>query len=161
MYELPKKNHTYVCTVDVATGRGLDYSTFSIFDISVQPFKQVATYCNASYSLTFLIFSCSEVNLIRWMSRCLALEYYENTGFNFVELSLFPPRLPIITERLNFTTSQHGRRVGIMPAVLDVGWSVRSAVRAAVILPSLRPCYRGCCAERSHFRCVPFVAFLE
>ena len=50
MYEPPKKNHTYVCTVDVATGRGLDYSTFSIFDISVQPFKQVATYRDSMIS---------------------------------------------------------------------------------------------------------------
>ena len=49
MYE-PQKNHTYVCTVDVATGRGLDYSTFSIFDVSVQPFKQVATYRDSMIS---------------------------------------------------------------------------------------------------------------
>ena len=31
-------------TVDVARGRGQDYSTFSIFDISEKPFKQVAIY---------------------------------------------------------------------------------------------------------------------
>ena len=50
MYEPPKKNHTYVCTVDVATGRGLDYSTFTIIDVSVQPFKQVATYRDSMIS---------------------------------------------------------------------------------------------------------------
>jgi len=44
MYEKPQEGHVYVCTVDVSKGRGLDYSTFSIFDTSVQPFKQVATY---------------------------------------------------------------------------------------------------------------------
>jgi hypothetical protein len=44
MYEKPIEGHTYVCTVDVSKGRGLDYSTFSIFDTSVQPFRQVATF---------------------------------------------------------------------------------------------------------------------
>ena len=44
MYERPQEGHVYVATVDVSKGRGLDYSTFSIFDTSVQPFKQVATY---------------------------------------------------------------------------------------------------------------------
>jgi hypothetical protein len=44
LYEKPQEGHVYVCTVDVSKGRGLDYSTFSIFDTSVQPFKQVATY---------------------------------------------------------------------------------------------------------------------
>ena len=44
MYDRPVEGHEYVCTVDVSQGRGIDYSTFSIFDVSVQPFKQVATY---------------------------------------------------------------------------------------------------------------------
>jgi hypothetical protein len=44
LYEKPNEDHSYVATVDVSKGRGLDYSTFSIFDVSVKPFKQVATY---------------------------------------------------------------------------------------------------------------------
>lgn len=44
IYERPKEGHSYVCTVDVSKGRGIDYSTFSIFDVSTQPFKQVATF---------------------------------------------------------------------------------------------------------------------
>ena len=44
IYERPKEGHSYVCTVDVSKGRGIDYSTFSIFDVSSQPFKQVATF---------------------------------------------------------------------------------------------------------------------
>ena len=32
--------------VDVAKGRGQDYSTFSVIDISAEPFKQVAVYRN-------------------------------------------------------------------------------------------------------------------
>ena len=44
LYQEPRKNNTYVMTVDVARGRGQDYSTFSIFDVSEKPFKQVGIY---------------------------------------------------------------------------------------------------------------------
>ena len=44
VYERPQENHNYVVTVDVSQGRGFDYSTFSIFDVSRRPFKQVCTY---------------------------------------------------------------------------------------------------------------------
>ena len=44
VYEEPKVNHDYIITVDVAKGRGQDYSTFNIIDVSEDPFKQVATF---------------------------------------------------------------------------------------------------------------------
>lgn len=44
VYTKPVRDHTYVMFVDVAKGRGQDYSTFNIVDVSVNPFKQVATY---------------------------------------------------------------------------------------------------------------------
>lgn len=44
VYERPKKNHDYMLFVDVAKGRGQDYSTFNVVDISARPFKQVAVY---------------------------------------------------------------------------------------------------------------------
>ena len=46
IYEHPVKGHEYICMVDVARGRGLDYSTFNIIDITARPFKQVAVYRN-------------------------------------------------------------------------------------------------------------------
>lgn len=42
--EEPQKDHTYVVTVDVARGQGLDYSAFSIIDVTSIPYKQVAKY---------------------------------------------------------------------------------------------------------------------
>ena len=39
---------------DVAKGRGIDFSTFSIFDVSSKPFKQVATFRN--YLISPLLF---------------------------------------------------------------------------------------------------------
>ena len=46
VYCNPKANYDYVMTVDVAKGRGLDYSTFNIIDITSRPFRQVACYRN-------------------------------------------------------------------------------------------------------------------
>lgn len=46
IYEETQKGHQYVMTVDVAKGRGQDYSTFNVIDISTRPFKQVAAYRN-------------------------------------------------------------------------------------------------------------------
>ena len=46
IYEDPIKNHEYIMTVDVSKGRGQDYSTFNVIDISTRPFKQVAVYRN-------------------------------------------------------------------------------------------------------------------
>tara|TARA_R110000868_G_scaffold375665_1_gene640290 strand:- start:31968 stop:33560 length:1593 start_codon:yes stop_codon:yes gene_type:complete len=44
IYERPMTNHEYIMTVDVAKGRGQDYSTFNVIDITVRPFRQVAVY---------------------------------------------------------------------------------------------------------------------
>ena len=46
VYELPEPKRTYVICVDVAEGQGLDYSTFSVFDVSEIPYRQVAKYRN-------------------------------------------------------------------------------------------------------------------
>lgn len=43
--EIPdSKDHNYMIFVDVAKGRGQDYSTFNIIDITSKPFRQVATF---------------------------------------------------------------------------------------------------------------------
>jgi hypothetical protein len=44
IYGFPKKNGVYFVTVDVARGRGGDYSAFSIFDATQVPYTQVVTY---------------------------------------------------------------------------------------------------------------------
>lgn len=46
IYDETIKDHQYVITVDVSKGRGQDYSTFNVIDISTRPFKQVAVYRN-------------------------------------------------------------------------------------------------------------------
>lgn len=44
VYEKPLEDHTYIMTVDVCKGRGQDYSTFTIVDVSEKPFRVVATF---------------------------------------------------------------------------------------------------------------------
>jgi len=50
VYEEPIEGHEYIMTVDVSKGRGQDYSTFNLIDISVRPFAQVAVYRNNTIS---------------------------------------------------------------------------------------------------------------
>ena len=50
IYKEPVKEHEYILTADVSKGRGQDYSSFSLIDISVRPFEQVAVYRNNTIS---------------------------------------------------------------------------------------------------------------
>jgi len=50
IYDRPNKEHEYLMMVDVSKGRGQDYSTFNVIDISTRPFKQVAVYRNNTIS---------------------------------------------------------------------------------------------------------------
>ena len=53
IYDQPKKEHEYVMTVDVSKGRNQDYSTFTIIDVSKQPFEQVAVFRDNNISPMF------------------------------------------------------------------------------------------------------------
>jgi len=44
VYERPSSDSDYMMFVDVAKGRGQDYSTFNIIDVSSKPFRQVAVF---------------------------------------------------------------------------------------------------------------------
>jgi hypothetical protein len=44
IYKQPIEEHEYIMTVDVSKGRGQDYSTFTIIDVSTEPFEQVAVF---------------------------------------------------------------------------------------------------------------------
>ena len=63
LYEEALQDNNYILTVDVSKGRGQDYSTFSVFDITSKPFKQVVTYRNNIISPLLL------PDLIAWTAR--------------------------------------------------------------------------------------------
>ena len=44
VYQEPITNHTYVVVCDVSRGVDLDYSAFSVFDVTQQPYRQIAKY---------------------------------------------------------------------------------------------------------------------
>lgn len=50
IYDKTRPSHEYIMTVDVSKGRGQDFSTFTIIDISTRPFQQVAVYRNNTIS---------------------------------------------------------------------------------------------------------------
>jgi hypothetical protein len=54
IYEETKKGHEYIILVDVSKGRGQDYSTFNVIDVTSRPFNQVAVYrCNSISPILF------------------------------------------------------------------------------------------------------------
>ena len=54
IYKEPQADHEYIMTVDVSKGRGQDYSSFNLIDISLSPFEQVAVYrCNTISPILF------------------------------------------------------------------------------------------------------------
>ncbi len=50
IYKDPEPNRTYTMTVDVAEGQNLDYSTFSVIDVTEIPYRLVAKYRNNKIS---------------------------------------------------------------------------------------------------------------
>jgi hypothetical protein len=44
IYEAPIKDHIYTLVADTSRGKGLDYSAFSVIDVTSMPYKQVCTY---------------------------------------------------------------------------------------------------------------------
>jgi len=50
VYEEPIENHKYLMFVDVSKGRGMDYSTFNVIDVTEEVFKQVAVFRNNTTS---------------------------------------------------------------------------------------------------------------
>lgn len=45
-YKRPEPEHKYALVADVARGKGIDYSAFSVIDITEMPYDQVAVYRN-------------------------------------------------------------------------------------------------------------------
>ena len=53
IYEMPKKDRMYICTVDCSEGVGQDYSTINVIDVTQLPYRQVAKYRNNKLPLLF------------------------------------------------------------------------------------------------------------
>lgn len=45
-YHMPVAGHSYIITADVSRGKQLDYSAFSVIDVTAMPYQQVCVYRN-------------------------------------------------------------------------------------------------------------------
>lgn len=75
IYEEPQRGHTYVITVDVSRGQGLDYSAYSIIDVTNAPYKQVARFRDKD--LSPLLFPTLLFNIAT----------YYNTAYVLIEIN--------------------------------------------------------------------------
>lgn len=82
--------HLYAMCVDVSEGKNLDYSAFSVFDVSSMPYRQVATYRNNGISP--LLFP----NIIK-----ICADYY-NEAYVLVEINNNPQVAEILQEELEY-----------------------------------------------------------
>ena len=117
IYEEAIEGHEYVALVDVSKGRGQDYSTINVIDISTTPFKQVAVYrdnmisplmfpsiisrCGKLYNEALLIVENNDAGIVV----CNAL-YYEEEYENFFVTS------SVKSNGLGVTMSAKVKRIG-------------------------------------------------
>jgi len=73
IYRYPIEKHEYILNIDTARGKGLDYSTISVIDISVFPFEQVATFRN------------NEINSLLYPDYIIPIAEQYNNGYILVE----------------------------------------------------------------------------
>ena len=82
--------HLYAICVDISEGRNLDYSAFSVFDVSTMPYKQVATY--RSNTISPLLYP----NIIK-----MCAEYY-NEAYVLIEINNNPQVAEFLHEDLEY-----------------------------------------------------------
>ncbi len=84
------RDHLYAVCVDVSEGKNLDYSAFSVFDVSTMPYRQVAVYRNNS--IPPMLFP----NVIKTCA-----EYYNN-AYVLIEVNNNPQIASILNEDLEY-----------------------------------------------------------
>jgi hypothetical protein len=84
------REHLYTITVDVSEGKNMDYSAFSVIDISTMPYRQVATYRNNS--IPPILFPA----VIKYCA-----EYYNNAHV-LIEINNNPQVADILIEDLGY-----------------------------------------------------------
>jgi hypothetical protein len=87
VYEHALPNKTYCMTVDVAEGQGLDYSTFSVFDVTQIPYVQVAKYRNNK--ITPLLFPTVILQAARKYNDAFVLVEINSIGLQVADILHF------------------------------------------------------------------------
>ncbi len=87
IYKEPEAGRTYTMTVDVAEGQGLDYSTFSIFDVTEIPYRQVAKYKNNK--ITPLLFPTIILQAAKMYNEAFVLVEINSIGLQVADILHF------------------------------------------------------------------------
>jgi len=87
IHKEPESGRTYAMTVDVAEGQGLDYSTFSIFDVTEIPYRQVAKYRNNK--ITPLLFPTVILQAARMYNDAFVLVEINSIGLQVADILHF------------------------------------------------------------------------
>lgn len=77
-YKEPEKSHTYIMTVDVSEGKGLDYSAFQVTDITQMPYQQVCSFKSnliSPHEFAQVIYTTAKA-----YNEAMVLVEYENLG---------------------------------------------------------------------------------
>jgi len=83
----PTPNRVYAMTVDVAEGQGLDASTFSVFDVTEIPYRQVAKYKNNK--ITPLLFPTVILQTARMYNDAFVLVEINSIGLQVADILHF------------------------------------------------------------------------
>jgi hypothetical protein len=86
-FVLPQKGHAYVITVDVGRGADLDYSTFTVIDISVNPYAVVATYRNNT--ITTLVYPEVIYKVGKWYNSAYILVETNDLGQQVADILFY------------------------------------------------------------------------
>lgn len=108
IYKEPQRNHRYFCTVDVAEGRGQDYSVVIVIDVTSYPYEVVAVYRSNKVSPLFLptvilqiatrynqanvLIEIANQGLLVAKELYMDLEYENLVQFGGIELGLKPSK---------------------------------------------------------------------
>lgn len=63
-YVIPDKKNSYIILCDVSRGKGLDYSAFSVIDITKMPYDQVATFKSNTITPNDYAFVINKIGLL-------------------------------------------------------------------------------------------------
>lgn len=125
VYEDPQKDHFYVGVVDVSRGKGLDFSAFSVIDVSVFPYQQVA--CYRKNDISPLEYAEHIHTTAKFYNNCELLIELNDLGKQVVD-SLFHDHA---YESILWTMhdGRNGKTVGTDGTQVEMGLSVTKSVK--------------------------------
>lgn len=127
VYEAPDPEKTYVITVDSGHGKGMDFSAFSVFDVTTMPYKQVAVFRDNNIPFTLYPIVIKKIAMMyndAWclieindvgssVAKSLTLEHEYNNVFTVGSLNGNPQELGMYGV-MGLRTTQASKHIGCL-----------------------------------------------